>query len=247
MRPYIIANWKMNGLMDALGEGWAIDDAAAANANVDVAICPPATLIAAMADILSTAKAGAQDCHHAASGAHTGCLAADMLAEADAQLVIVGHSERRQDQHESSALVAQKAIAAQNAAMEAILCIGEPLEIRDAGQAEEYVTAQLGDSLVGNIDPAKLTIAYEPIWAIGTGRVASESDIAAMHSACRKKLFERFGDAGASVRLLYGGSVKGENAGNILGINDVNGALVGGASLKAQTFIPIITAAAAKA
>ncbi|WOE73950.1 triose-phosphate isomerase [Alterisphingorhabdus coralli] len=244
MRPYIIANWKMNGSFDALDEAWGIDEAAGEYRDVDVAICPPATLIAPMADELSYAKAGAQDCHQAESGAHTGCLSANMIGEVGGTLAIVGHSERRQDQAETSAIVAEKLIAAQKTGLEAILCIGEPLDVRDAGEAESYVCQQLAESLVGDIDPAMLTVAYEPIWAIGTGRVAGESDIAAMHAACRAQLVERFGDVGAGVRLLYGGSVKGENAPQILAIDDVNGALVGGASLKAETFAPIIAAAA---
>ncbi|MEO1044950.1 MAG: triose-phosphate isomerase [Pseudomonadota bacterium] len=244
VRPYIIANWKMNGLMDALEEAWGIDGAAAQHDGVDVAICPPATLIAPLADMLDHANAGAQDCHHNDSGAHTGCLSAPMLCEAGARLVIVGHSERRQDQGETSTIIAAKARAAQKAGMEAILCVGEPLEVREAGEAEDYVCHQLAESLAGDIDPQQLTIAYEPIWAIGTGRVAGEPEIAAMHAACRKQLVARFGDAGAAVRLLYGGSVKGENASQILAIDNVNGALVGGASLKAESFAPIIAAAA---
>lgn len=244
MRPYIIANWKMNGMMDSLEEAWGIDAAAAAHPLVDVAICPPATLIAPMADMLDSASAGAQDCHYNASGAHTGCLSAAMLVESGATLTIIGHSERRQDQGETSDMVAQKIIAAQRAGLEAIVCVGEPLHVRDAGEAEDHVGQQLSESLLGDINPAALVIAYEPIWAIGTGRVASESDIAAMHAACRKQLIDRFGGAGALVRLLYGGSVKADNAAQILAIDDVNGALVGGASLKAETFVPIITAAA---
>ncbi len=244
-RLLIAGNWKMNGSLAALAEAEAIDQAAARHAGVDVALAPPAVLIAAMAARVAHLAVGAQDCHAAAKGAHTGNHSAAMLSEAGAHFAIIGHSERRADQGETSADVAAKAAALSTAGMQAILCVGEPLEVRDAGGALEWVTAQLEASLAAVIDPQLLTIAYEPIWAIGTGRVAELADISAMHDALAEALVIRFGDLGQDVRVLYGGSVNPGNAADILALDAVGGALVGGASLTAAQFVPIIEAAAA--
>lgn len=244
MKKYIVGNWKMNGSLADLAQIDAIDALAAANPGADVAVAPPFTLIAAATSRAKTLPIGAQDCHAAEKGAHTGCVSASMVKEAGAAFAIVGHSERRSDQHETSADVAAKAATLSAGGLGVILCIGESLDIREAGQAVSFVTDQLKDSLAGEIDPALLTIAYEPIWAIGTGRVAEVSDIAEMHKAIRTTLVETYGDAGNSVRIQYGGSVKGENAAEILATENVDGALVGGASLTAEAFGPIVEAAA---
>lgn len=245
-RPYIVGNWKMNGLLADLATIEAIDRAAAEQAKVDVALCPPFTLLAPAGERASVIGIGAQDCHFAASGAHTGNVSAPMLAELGIGFSIVGHSERRADQGETSALVAAKVGALHEAGLGAILCVGESLAIREAGDAIAYVTRQLDESLPEGVPAEALSIAYEPVWAIGTGRVAEVSDIQAMHAALRALLVDRFGEAGGSIRLLYGGSVNASNAGAILTASNVDGALVGGASLKAESFIPIIEAAAGR-
>ncbi len=243
-RLLIAGNWKMNGDLAALAQAVAIDQAAADHAGVAVALAPPAVLIATMRGKVAHLKVGAQDCHAAEKGAHTGNHSAAMLAEAGATFAIVGHSERRADQAESSADVAAKAAALCAAGMEVILCVGESLAVRDAGQALEWVTQQLGESLAAVINPQLLTIAYEPIWAIGTGRVPDLADISAMHDALGDALVQRFGEAGQDVQVLYGGSVNPGNAAEILALEGVGGALVGGASLTAAQFVPIIQAAA---
>lgn len=240
---YIVGNWKMNGAAADIAIVRAIAEAATAHAGVDVAICPPATLIAACAPVAGQIGIGAQDCHAKPAGAHTGCLSAAMLKEAGAGFSIVGHSERRADQGETDVDVAAKAQALHDADMGAILCVGETLEQRDSGQAIAIVTAQLAASLPASASADWLSVAYEPVWAIGTGRVPVAADIAAMHAALRGTLTERLGAEGAKVRILYGGSVNPGNATEILAIADVGGALVGGASLKAETFLPIIAAA----
>lgn len=244
IRPYIVGNWKMHGGRASLPEIAAVANAAAENGGVDVAICPPFTLIdAAVAQ--SDLSIGAQDCHSAISGAHTGCVSAVMLREAGAGFAIVGHSERRADQGETNADVRGKASALRGAGLGAILCVGETLEQRESGDAEEVVAAQLEASLPADGRGDWLSIAYEPVWAIGTGKVASPAEIAPMHARLRQVLVLRYGDEGRSIRILYGGSVKAANALEILAIPDVGGALVGGASLVAADFIPIIEAAAA--
>lgn len=245
LRSYIVGNWKMNGTKTALGEAQAIADVAAVYPDVDVALCPPFTLIATMAAAMPALAIGGQDCHASASGAFTGSVSAAMLADAGAKLVIVGHSERREALGESSDLVKRKVDAALAARLGVILCVGESLDVREAGQAEAFVLDQLGASLPYALlaDPSRVAIAYEPIWAIGTGRVAELGDIAAMHGAIRGAL----GDAGAAMAILYGGSVSADNAKAILALADVDGALVGGASLTAAKFVPIIKAAAAVA
>ncbi len=242
-KSYIVGNWKMNGTQADIAILKAIADAAGSDTAVDVGICPPATLIAAFAQAAGGIGIGAQDCHAKASGAHTGCLSAAMIKEAGAGFSIVGHSERRADQGESDADVAAKAGALHEAGMGAILCVGETLEERDSGNAIAIVTGQLAASLPASASGDWLSVAYEPVWAIGTGRVPVADDIAAMHAALRATLTDRLGAAGAGVRILYGGSVNPGNAEEILAIPDVGGALVGGASLKAETFLPIIQAA----
>ena len=230
LRKLIAGNWKMNGDAAALGEIDAIGAAAAE--GVDVLICPPFTLIT---PALGRGVAiGAQDCHAKASGAHTGCVSAAMVAEAGATYCIVGHSERRQDNHETDADVRAKAESAIAAGMTAILCVGETLEQRDAGEAVAVVKRQLAGSLPGMLD--KTVVAYEPVWAIGTGRTPSADDVAEMHAAIRAIV-------GPDVRILYGGSVKSSNAAELLHVENVDGALVGGASLTAADFVPIVAAA----
>jgi triosephosphate isomerase len=244
-RSYIVGNWKMNGLNAALPEAQAIAAAATAHAAVDVALCPPFTLIGAMAAAAPSLAVGGQDCHTAASGAYTGSVAAPMLVDAGATLVIVGHSERRDGFGESDALVQEKARAAVAAGLDVIICVGEALAVREAGDAQAHVLAQVHGSVPADLlgGAQSIAIAYEPIWAIGTGRVAGVEDIAAMHGAIRAAL----GPAGAATRILYGGSVSPDNAAEILALEDVDGGLVGGASLSAAKFVPIIAAAAALA
>jgi len=242
-RKLIAGNWKMNGGRADLPEIAAIAKAAEANPTVDVALCLPFTLIAQGVGVAEGMPIGAQDCHAADKGAHTGCVSATMLVEAGAELAIVGHSERRADQHETNADVKAKAEAAIRSGLTAILCVGETEAERDAGSAEKVVCEQLRQSLPAAIDRVRLVIAYEPIWAIGTGRTPTIPEVAAMHAALRGQL----GDAGAAVRILYGGSMNGDNAADLLALADVDGGLVGGASLTAAKFVPIIEAAAQRA
>ena len=243
-RRLIAGNWKMNGGVAALGEATAIARAAAAHDGVDVALCLPATLIARATAAVPGLAIGGQDVHADASGAHTGCISAAMLLDAGATLTIVGHSERRHDQHESDADVRAKAETALAAGLGVILCVGESDDVRTSGNAVAYVSAQLDASLPeAPADPSRLSIAYEPIWAIGTGKVASTADIAQMHAALRQRLIAAYGERGQAMRLLYGGSVKASNAAEIFAVPDVDGALVGGASLTAADFVPIVEAA----
>lgn len=209
-----------------------------------VVICPPATLLASVAAQGASAGilAGGQDCHPKSSGAHTGDISAAMLADAGAQFVIVGHSERRADHGESNEVVCAKAEAAIGAGLTPIVCVGETEAERDAGQAEAVVVQQLAASIPDAAAQHQVVVAYEPIWAIGTGRTPSVEDIRQMHSAIRNHLVERFGEGGSSIRILYGGSLKPMNAREILAIEDVNGGLVGGASLLAKDFYTIISA-----
>lgn len=231
----------MNGSLASLAELDAIS--AAATNGVDVAICPPATLIGPAAARKTGLAIGGQDCHWNPSGAHTGCLSVAMLAEAGATMVIVGHSERRTDNHETSAEVKAKAEAAIAGGLTAIVCVGETEAERDAGQAVVIVTEQLRASVPDGGTGETLVVAYEPVWAIGTGRTPTVADVADMHAAIRQCLGELLGGEGAKVRILYGGSVKPSNAAELLHIRDVDGALVGGASLKAADFVPILAAA----
>jgi triosephosphate isomerase len=235
----------MNGNLAALRELADIQAAAVAHPAVDVAICPPFTLIAPAVAAQPALAIGAQDCHEKVSGAHTGNVSAAMLKEAGAKLVIVGHSERRADQGESDALVQAKASAAVNAGLLAIVCVGETEAQRDAGQAIAIVTGQVRGSVPAGSTAAQLVVAYEPVWAIGTGRTPTVQDVADMHAAIRATLNDLLGAEGPGVRILYGGSVKPDNARELLAVADVDGALVGGASLTAAQFVPIIEGGAA--
>jgi triosephosphate isomerase len=244
-RPLIVGNWKMNGTRAMLAEARAIDRAAARYPQVSVGIAPPFTLVHGMAEAVQEIMVGGQDCHAQASGAFTGDVAAAMLADSGARFVIVGHSERRTLHGESDADVKAKAAAALEAGLSVILCVGESEAQRDAGEAEAVVAEQLAASLpAGDIAAGKLAVAYEPIWAIGTGRVPSVDDVGAMHRALRAKLATVYGDDGKGVRILYGGSVNAGNAAELLAADEVKGALVGGASLTAETFMAIVLAAA---
>ena len=244
-RKLVAGNWKMNGDLAALVELGGVASAAQNAADVDVAIAVPATLIAPAVTAAPRLAIGAQDVHPAAKGAHTGCISVSMIAEAGASFSIVGHSERRADNHETDADVKAKAEALLAGRLNAILCVGETLAERDAGQAEAVVTGQLAASLPNDADAGWLSIAYEPVWAIGTGRTPTVDDVAAMHGAIRAKLRALIGAEAEKVRILYGGSVTGDNATELLGAGDVDGALVGGASLTAAKFVPIIEAAKA--
>ncbi|WEK42331.1 MAG: triose-phosphate isomerase [Candidatus Sphingomonas colombiensis] len=241
-RKLVAGNWKMNGSLASLAELDGIG--AAVDPRVDVAIALPATLIGPAAARASF-PIGAEDVHSADSGAHTGCISALMAKEAGATFSIVGHSERRQGQCESDADVKAKAEALRRNEMDAILCVGETLDERESGRAVAVVTAQVRASLPEGASGEWLAIAYEPIWAIGTGRTATVADVEAMHGAIRATLVEMLGaEGGAGVRLLYGGSVTAENAAALFHASDVDGALVGGASLTAAKFAPIIAAGA---
>jgi triosephosphate isomerase len=246
LKKLVAGNWKMHGLSNDLDEVKAIATAAAVYPAVDVALCVPAILVERAARAVPGFAIGGQDVHHAEKGAHTGCTSALMLLDAGASLTIVGHSERRESHRESDSEVKAKAEAALSVGLGVILCVGESLEVRDGGGAVAAVMRQLDGSLPHDIDgEAELAVAYEPIWAIGTGKIPTESEISEMHAAIRARLRERYGDAGSGIRILYGGSVKSSNAAEIFAIRDVDGALVGGASLKNQDFVPIVAAAAA--
>jgi triosephosphate isomerase (TIM) len=246
LRTLLAGNWKMHGLRASLAEIRALKRSIGnGRPSVDVLICPPATLIAEAAKTVedSPIDIGAQDCHAQISGAFTGDISAEMLRDAGAMAVIVGHSERRQQHGETDATVAAKVVAAHRAGLMAILCIGETEQQRDRGEAVAVVKRQLTGSTVGEVKPQELVIAYEPVWAIGTGRTPKPQEIAEMHTLIRQQLNERFGSDGAAVRILYGGSVKPDNAAEILSLPSVNGALVGGASLKAADFLSILQSA----
>ena len=246
-RKLVAGNWKMHGtsadLADITGISLAVE-----TAPIDVALCLPATLIERAVRAAPGFAIGGQDVHHADKGAHTGCVSSAMLLDAGASLTIVGHSERREAQGETDADVKAKAETALAAGLDVILCVGESDAVREAGKAIETVSTQLDASLPAAIAAAeRFSVAYEPIWAIGTGKVPSIEDIAEMHAALRNRLKAAYGEAGNSVRILYGGSVKASNAAEIFSVADVDGALVGGASLKAVDFLPIVEAASARA
>jgi len=246
MRKLVAGNWKMHGVAADLEQVKAIAVAARRFPSIEVALCLPVTLIERAVRAVPGLAIGAQDVHFNAKGAHTGCVAAAMLKDAGASLAIVGHSERREAQRESDAEVRAKAEAALAAGLGVILCVGESLAVREAGDAVGSVDAQLAASLPGRTaDPGQLSIAYEPIWAIGTGKVPTMSEIGDMHAALRKRLVSAFAGKGIDVRILYGGSMKPMNAREIFAVADVDGALVGGASLTAEDFVPIVEAAAA--
>jgi triosephosphate isomerase (TIM) len=243
IRPLIAGNWKMNGLKSSSAEFEAmLAGASEVAAKADLLVCPPATLIAAFADKARgsrTLKVGAQDCHPKASGAHTGDISAEMLADAGASAIIVGHSERRADHGESDVLVRQKAEAVWRAGLTAIVCIGETQHQRDAGQTLDICRGQLNLSLPDAATSGNLIVAYEPVWAIGTGLTPTVGDVQQIHGFIRELLIARFKGDGAAIRILYGGSVKPSNAAELMAVANVNGALVGGASLKASDFLAI--------
>ncbi len=242
IRPLIAGNWKMNGLKASSAEFEAmIAGAPALAAKADLLVCPPATLIAGFADKAKGTKVavGAQDCHPKGSGAHTGDLSAEMLADAGAGAIIVGHSERRADHGESDALVRQKAEAVWRAGLTAIVCIGETQKQRDTGQTLDICGGQLRGSLPDGATAANLVVAYEPVWAIGTGLTPTTQDVEQVHRFIRGVLTERFKAEGGRIRILYGGSVKPSNARELMAVANVNGALIGGASLKAADFLAI--------
>ena len=245
-KPLVAGNWKMNGLAADLAELEAVAAGVAPYPAVEVVVCPPATLINRAAKMVagSAVAIGGQDCHPDASGAHTGDISAAMLADAGARLVIVGHSERRADHGETDALVRRKAEAAWRAGLTAILCVGETRAEREGGRALDVIATQLAGSIPDAASPAKIVIAYEPVWAIGTGLVATPGDIAEAHAHIRSALISRFGPGAAEIGILYGGSVKPDNAEAVFAVEAVDGALVGGASLKARDFLAIIAAAA---
>jgi triosephosphate isomerase len=246
-RTLIVGNWKMNGLWSALGEvdALVLGLAQSEPPGAQVVVCPPATLLTEVCTRIagSAIAGGAQDCHAAPAGAHTGDISAEMIADCGARFVIVGHSERRAAHGETDEMVRNKAVAAMRAELIPIVCVGETEAERDRGEAKSRIDAQLRASLPDVGDALALVVAYEPIWAIGTGRAASPADIDSMHWVVREVLKERFGVAGDALRILYGGSVKPDNAAEIFEVFNVNGALVGGASLKAAEFLDIIRAA----
>ncbi len=241
-RKLAAGNWKMNGSLAQLDELDAIAASARETPGVDVAICPPFTLIAPAVQRGGVAI-GAQDVHPSPKGAHTGDVSAAMLKEAGASLVIVGHSERRADHREADALIRAKAEAAIGAGLIAIVCVGETEAERDAGRAVAVVEGQLDGSIPPAATSGQLVVAYEPVWAIGTGRTPTMADVAEMHAAIRARLAVLVGDQAEGVLILYGGSVKPSNAAELMAVPNVDGALVGGASLTAVDFVPIIEAA----
>lgn len=254
MRRMLVAgNWKMNRRPikeDGTEDGWSMPEVRSLNERarhipIDVAICPPATLIDYWHGVAPAIGIGGQDCHDQPSGAYTGWLSAEMLRDAGASLVIVGHSERRAGAFESDAVVRAKAMAALDAGLRPIICVGESADVRQAGGHIAHVLAQLNGSLPNELND-NVVIAYEPIWAIGTGKTATPADVAEMHGAIRTHLRDRAPDAADDMAILYGGSVNAGNAADLFAIADVDGALVGGASLKAASFMPIVEAAAAE-
>jgi triosephosphate isomerase len=252
IRPLVAGNWKMNGLRGSLAEAQRVQERladAAFAATAEVMICPPATLVAALAVQAAGSRllVGAQDCHWAVQGAHTGDVAAEMLKDAGASAVIVGHSERRADHGERSADVRRKVEAAHRAGLAAIVCIGETAGERRAGLTLAAVGRQLAASLPDGARAADTVVAYEPVWAIGSGLTPTAADVAEVHNFLRGALAERFGAEGRAMRILYGGSVKPDNARELLAVPNVNGALVGGASLKADDFLAIIGACGVRA
>lgn len=245
-RKLVAGNWKMNGLRAALPEVRAMVDGARSLDRVDLAVCPPATLAALVGEALrgSPIALGGQDCHHKAAGAHTGEISAEMWADLGARFVIVGHSERRQFHGETDAIVAAKAVAACRAGLSPIICVGESLQERDAGETLSVVARQLAGSVPDDAARPDTVIAYEPVWAIGTGRTPTLAQVEEVHQAIGRALDARFGAAGRQIRVLYGGSVKPDNAASLLAVAGVDGALVGGASLKAADFLAIAQACA---
>ncbi len=246
VKALVAGNWKMNGLKASKKEVGALARKLAGKKRpaCDVLICPPATLVSSLREAARGTKVaiGGQDCHAKESGAHTGDISAEMLKDAGASHVIVGHSERRADHGETDEIVRAKAEAARRAGLTAIVCVGETEAERDAGATLKVIRSQLKGSLPDGSTAKTMVVAYEPVWAIGTGRTPTPDDVAKVHAAIRKALETRFGTEGASMRILYGGSVKPANAKELMAVPNVNGALVGGASLKADDFWGIISA-----
>ena len=247
VRPLVAGNWKMYGLKAALEQALKVRDTVSASdfsLPVDVMICPPATLVMVLGELSADGRllVGGQDCHTQVQGAHTGDVSAEMLKDAGATAVIVGHSERRADHGEMDRHVRAKAEAANRAGLTAIVCIGETAGQRAAGQTLDVVRRQLAASVPEGASAANTVIAYEPVWAIGTGLTPTVEDVETVHGAIRVALTQRFGSKGAGMRILYGGSVKPDNARELMSIDNVNGALVGGASLKADDFLRIVGA-----
>lgn len=243
LRPLVAGNWKMNGLTDALTQAKALIAGIDAT-SADVMLCPPATLIAAMAAMArgTPLRIGGQDCHTADAGAHTGDVSALMLRDAGATAVIVGHSERRADHGETDAVVSAKVTAAHRAGLVAIVCVGETAAQRQTGATLDIVGGQLAGSIPAGSTAANVVVAYEPVWAIGTGLTPTVTDVATVHQFIRQTMENRFEEHGLAMRLLYGGSVKPSNAAELMAVANVNGALVGGASLKASDFLGILDA-----
>jgi triosephosphate isomerase len=244
-RPLVAGNWKMNGLKASAAEvGKVMAGAGELLTRVDLMICPPATLIMTFVQVAAGSKIeiGGQDCHAEPSGAFTGDISAEMLADLGAKAVIVGHSERRTLHQETDAEVRAKAEAAWRAGLAAIVCIGETRAEREAGHTLSVLGRQLDGSLPDGVTAARLVVAYEPVWAIGTGLTPTAADVAQAHEFIRQRIVERHGAAGNAVRVLYGGSVKPSNAKELMAVANVDGALVGGASLKAEDFLGIAAA-----
>lgn len=241
IRPVLAGNWKMNGLSASLSELVAIKDGSDGFPDLDLIVCLPATLISRALSAVGedAVKLGGQDCHFEVSGAHTGDISAQMLADAGASHVIVGHSERRADHGETSATVSAKALAAWAAGLKAIICIGETRDQRERGETLNVLSAQIDGSVPGEAQASNTLIAYEPVWAIGTGLTPTTADVGEAHAHIRSELARKLGSAAATIPLLYGGSVKASNAAELMAVNEVNGALVGGASLKAADFLAI--------
>jgi triosephosphate isomerase len=247
VRPLVAGNWKMHGLKAALEQALTVRDVVSADgfkAAADVMICPPATLVMVLGELSADSRlaVGGQDCHAAVQGAHTGDVSAEMLKDAGATAVIVGHSERRADHAELDRDVRAKAEAAHRAGIAAIVCIGETAGQRSADLTLDVVRRQLNGSIPDGATAANTIIAYEPVWAIGTGLTPTPEDVETVHAAIRVALVQRFGEEGAKMRILYGGSVKPDNATELMAIENVNGALVGGASLEADDFLRIVGA-----
>ena len=240
-RPLVAGNWKMNGLRASAAELGKIVQGSEALPKVDLLVCPPATLLMMFVSAAHGSRVGigAQDCHAEAAGAFTGDISAEMIADAGASAVIVGHSERRTYHNETDSMVRAKALAAWRAGLMAIVCVGETRDQRIAGQTLDVVGSQLAGSLPGSVVAEGLVVAYEPVWAIGTGLTPTAADVAEVHGFIRARLAKRFGETGEEIRLLYGGSVKPSNVAELLGVANVDGALVGGASLKANDFLGI--------
>lgn len=243
-RSLVAGNWKMNGLSSSMGELERLIEGLGSDGALEVMLCPPATLVSAFARAAagSAVLIGGQDCHPKPAGPYTGDISAEMLRDAGAQAVIVGHSERRIHHGEQNAEVCAKALAARRAGLMAIVCVGETQQERERGQTSDVIATQLAGSLPDQASGANLVVAYEPVWAIGSGLTPGRQDIAEVHHAVRVHLTQRFGSEGDKIRILYGGSVKPQNARDIASVADVDGALVGGASLKAEEFLSIIAA-----